>query len=146
MQLDKHIEKFRVELQEMPEQKVPQEESQSEPIVTGIPKKRKIAHKGEKGEGTATTKKARKTAEDASYMTRLEPPIEQLPLEAHAPDEQKYCSCQQVVEGEMVACDNQRCKYKWFHFKCVGLLTAPKTDEKWYCPECSIKMQNKHKY
>lgn len=27
------------------------------------------------------------------------------------PDEQKYCMCQQVSYGEMVACDNQEVRF-----------------------------------
>eukprot|EP00727_Mastigamoeba_balamuthi_P007576 m51a1_g3439 hypothetical protein (242) ;mRNA; f:651913-652983 len=50
------------------------------------------------------------------------------------PNEPRYCICQQVSFGEMVACDNKKCRYEWFHFQCVGLQTQPKG--KWYCPQC----------
>lgn len=46
-----------------------------------------------------------------------------------------FCFCQGPETGKMVACDNQYCRYKWFHFSCVSLKRAPKTAQ-WYCPEC----------
>ena len=50
------------------------------------------------------------------------------------PNEPKYCTCQQVSFGEMIACDNKDCPIEWFHFPCVDLKAKPKG--KWYCPEC----------
>lgn len=50
------------------------------------------------------------------------------------PDEQTYCSCEQVSYGEMICCDNAQCPIEWFHFACVSLTTKPKG--KWYCPNC----------
>lgn len=45
-----------------------------------------------------------------------------------------YCVCQQVLFGEMIACDNVKCKIQWFHLQCVGLAHPPKGT--WYCDEC----------
>jgi len=53
------------------------------------------------------------------------------------PHEPRYCLCNQVSFGQMIACDNQQCNTEWFHFSCVKLTEAPKG--KWYCPECSEK-------
>jgi hypothetical protein len=53
----------------------------------------------------------------------------------------RYCLCQNVSYGEMVACDNQECPIEWFHFACVGLTEQPKG--KWYCPECTTQFQQK---
>uniref|UniRef100_A0A6G1SF99 Inhibitor of growth protein n=1 Tax=Aceria tosichella TaxID=561515 RepID=A0A6G1SF99_9ACAR len=50
------------------------------------------------------------------------------------PNEPRYCTCQQVSFGEMIACDNKDCPIEWFHFPCVDLKSKPKG--KWYCPEC----------
>lgn len=50
------------------------------------------------------------------------------------PNEPKYCTCQQVSYGEMIACDNKDCPTEWFHFPCVDLKSKPKG--RWYCPEC----------
>lgn len=58
-------------------------------------------------------------------------------------DETKYCICSQVSYGEMVACDNDECGIEWFHYDCVGITQKPKG--KWYCPDCSKKM-NGHQY
>jgi hypothetical protein len=48
--------------------------------------------------------------------------------------EETYCTCRQVSYGSMIACDNDNCKYQWFHFECVKITTKPKG--KWYCPLC----------
>ena len=45
-----------------------------------------------------------------------------------------WCYCRKEESGDMVACDSGSCKYEWFHFACVGLLSEPKG--KWFCPEC----------
>lgn len=45
-----------------------------------------------------------------------------------------YCFCQRLSFGEMIECENPKCKYQWFHFECLGITTAPRG--KWYCPEC----------
>ncbi|KAL2124594.1 hypothetical protein VTJ04DRAFT_959 [Mycothermus thermophilus] len=58
-----------------------------------------------------------------------------------AGDDRKYCSCQNVSFGNMVACDNEDCPYEWFHWGCVGLKSEP--NGTWYCPDCSEKLGKK---
>jgi hypothetical protein len=41
-------------------------------------------------------------------------------------DEPRYCYCNGISYGEMVACDADGCKREWFHLDCVGLKVAPK--------------------
>uniref|UniRef100_A0A7S0ZLN9 PHD-type domain-containing protein n=1 Tax=Timspurckia oligopyrenoides TaxID=708627 RepID=A0A7S0ZLN9_9RHOD len=53
------------------------------------------------------------------------------------PNEPRYCTCNQVSYGEMVACENVDCKYEWFHFQCVGLTGPPRGQ--WRCPDCKRK-------
>jgi inhibitor of growth protein 3 len=53
-------------------------------------------------------------------------------------DNKKYCICQQVSRGNMVACDNDDCPYEWFHWDCVGVTKEP--EGVWYCPECRTRM------
>jgi hypothetical protein len=48
--------------------------------------------------------------------------------------EPRYCICQNVSYGEMIACDNPDCIVEWFHYECVGITQQPKG--KWYCPQC----------
>lgn len=57
-------------------------------------------------------------------------------------DDRKYCLCQKVSFGDMVACDNPECEYEWFHWSCVGLKSEP-TGGEWYCPVCREKRQGK---
>ncbi|KAL9629390.1 MAG: hypothetical protein Q9204_005300 [Flavoplaca sp. TL-2023a] len=53
-----------------------------------------------------------------------------------AESEPRYCYCNQVSYGEMVACDMDTCPREWFHLDCVGLTKAPKGNAKWFCDEC----------
>ncbi len=39
--------------------------------------------------------------------------------------EPRYCYCDQVSYGSMVACDAKDCPREWFHLNCVGLTRAP---------------------
>lgn len=52
-------------------------------------------------------------------------------------NEPRYCYCNQVSFGEMIACDNEDCEVEWFHYECVGLVQPPKGQ--WYCNECVQK-------
>ena len=49
-------------------------------------------------------------------------------------DDSKYCFCQRVSFGDMVACDNEECEFQWFHWDCVGIKEEPVGD--WLCPNC----------
>ncbi|KAF8270371.1 hypothetical protein EI94DRAFT_1723065 [Lactarius quietus] len=57
------------------------------------------------------------------------------PLKATNPDEPKYCYCNNISFGDMVACDHPQCKLEWFHLDCVGLTEAPHS-RTWYCRDC----------
>lgn len=59
------------------------------------------------------------------------------------PNEPRYCLCNQVSYGDMVACDNEDCPSEWFHYPCVGITAPPKG--KWYCPECTSSMKRRRK-
>jgi hypothetical protein len=50
-------------------------------------------------------------------------------------DERRYCFCNEMSYGDMIACDNPNCRREWFHYPCVGIVTPPKG--KWYCAECT---------
>ncbi|CEI60256.1 unnamed protein product [Fusarium venenatum] len=76
-------------------------------------------------------------------------------------DEPKYCYCNEVSYGEMIACDADECPREWFHLECVGLKVAPKSEGKllqeqpnqtsaanrtsatWYCEECKERLENR---
>ena len=72
-----------------------------------------------------------------------EPEVEMVEDEEHededADDDTRYCFCQQQSYGEMVACENDDCKYQWFHTGCINMKKVPEEDEDWYCPDCRIK-------
>ncbi|KAF3939866.1 hypothetical protein ABW19_dt0207633 [Dactylella cylindrospora] len=52
------------------------------------------------------------------------------------PDEMRYCYCNQVSYGKMVACDGPGCQREWFHLPCVGLTHMPSSKDKWFCNDC----------
>ncbi|KAH9221481.1 inhibitor of growth proteins N-terminal histone-binding-domain-containing protein [Leptodontidium sp. 2 PMI_412] len=57
-------------------------------------------------------------------------------------DDKKYCICQSVSFGDMVACDNEACKLEWFHWGCVGLKSEPSGI--WICPPCTKEALKAH--
>lgn len=58
-------------------------------------------------------------------------------------DDTKYCFCQRVSFGDMVACDNDDCRFQWFHWECVNIKEEPVGD--WLCPDCRAKPPTKIK-
>lgn len=61
-------------------------------------------------------------------------PLSELPSSQSLNDPTPYCFCQRASFGDMVGCDNERCEYQWFHWKCVGLTKEP--SGQWLCPDC----------
>lgn len=55
--------------------------------------------------------------------------------EDQAVQEPTYCFCHGPSFGRMVACDNPKCAYQWFHYKCVGLHEDPDPQKKWFCSD-----------
>lgn len=60
--------------------------------------------------------------------------------EEEDPNEQRYCYCNGVSYGEMVACDNENCAREWFHLECTGLRSLQAARSTWYCDECKASM------
>ncbi|KAK4188798.1 putative transcriptional regulatory protein [Podospora australis] len=58
-------------------------------------------------------------------------------------EEPRYCKCNGISYGEMVACDGANCQKEWFHLECVGLKVAPKGNAKWYCDECKERLKKR---
>ncbi|XP_035230844.1 inhibitor of growth protein 3-like [Stegodyphus dumicola] len=59
------------------------------------------------------------------------------------PNEPRYCVCNQVSYGDMVACDHKDCPFEWFHYQCVGITQPPKG--KWFCPQCAASMKRRNR-
>ncbi|KAG4302541.1 hypothetical protein PCK1_001125 [Pneumocystis canis] len=58
--------------------------------------------------------------------------------------EPRYCFCNQVSYGRMIACDNRNCEKEWFHWDCVRITSIPKG--KWTCSdECAFAIGHKQK-
>ena len=60
-----------------------------------------------------------------------------LDLSTETPTRTEWCICGGPEEGEMIACDNPGCVTEWFHFECVGLISAP--FGKWFCQNCKLR-------
>ncbi|RAR05389.1 PHD finger domain containing protein [Stemphylium lycopersici] len=50
-------------------------------------------------------------------------------------DEPRYCYCNEVSYGNMIACDNDDCPREWFHLGCVHLDKPPTGRAKWFCSD-----------
>ena len=61
------------------------------------------------------------------------------------PNEPKYCVCNRVSFGEMIACENEGCAVEWFHFACVGLSSDAKIKGKWFCAACTAERRKQKK-
>ncbi|KAF4453607.1 hypothetical protein F53441_3752 [Fusarium austroafricanum] len=66
---------------------------------------------------------------------------EEAEAEVFDADEPRYCYCNGVSYGEMVACDADECPREWFHLGCVGLKVAPTSKAKWYCEDCKERLK-----
>ncbi|RYP16158.1 hypothetical protein DL765_005295 [Monosporascus sp. GIB2] len=60
-------------------------------------------------------------------------------------DEPRYCYCNGVSYGAMIACDSTTCTIEWFHLDCVGLKDAPEENTKWYCDNCKDRINKSGK-
>lgn len=70
----------------------------------------------------------------------VEDPADEEEEDEDDPNEQRYCYCNGVSYGEMVACDNENCAREWFHLECTGLRSLPPARSTWYCDECKGNM------
>ena len=62
--------------------------------------------------------------------------------EQQSGDKEIFCKCQQQKDDNMVGSDNQECKFKWFHYSCVGLKSGPRKSL-WYCSQkCKNAVKN----
>ena len=54
-----------------------------------------------------------------------------------------YCTCQSPSYGNMIACDDETCSYKWFHWECAGIMVQP--DGQWICHVCAASPERQQK-
>ena len=86
----------------------------------------KRSHK--KGAGQAALLVAAQPAEEDAGNSVMGDAEDDDEVEVDA-NEPRYCYCNGVSYGEMVACDNDACAKEWFHMECAGLKVAPKNGE-----------------
>ncbi|KAL1745443.1 hypothetical protein HDZ31DRAFT_81933 [Schizophyllum fasciatum] len=101
--------------------------------------------KPRKSRGRISMPKKRKRAEDPALSAAATPKstsksgvrkLTLLPASTEAIDEPRYCVCNGISAGTMIACDNENCPMEWFHLSCVGLIEQPPEEEPWFCPTC----------
>lgn len=86
----------------------------------------KRSHK--KGAGQAAQLVAAQPVEEDAGNSVMGDAEDEEEVEVDA-NEPRYCYCNGVSYGEMVACDNDACAKEWFHMECAGLKVAPKNGE-----------------
>ncbi|KAJ7849110.1 hypothetical protein B0H14DRAFT_2766153 [Mycena olivaceomarginata] len=94
----------------------------------------------------ATLRKAKKGRKKDPPPTEaaVPPPRPKPPVIPNAdPNESRYCYCDQVSFGEMIACDDPRCEREWFHLTCTALAAAPEGRKKWFCDDCVLRKKKK---
>lgn len=79
-------------------------------------------------------------ADDEHETTPAQPIGYDMPCD---PNEPRYCICDRVSFGEMIACENKECEIEWFHMECLGFKSAPRGD--WYCGNCLPKVKEQHR-
>lgn len=108
----------------------------STPVVsnTAEPQQQQRSRPLRSTEGGGATKRSHKKGASTSTAARQPaapvPVIEAEDILRPGDDEDdegepRYCYCNQVSFGEMVACDNDYCPREWFHLSCVGLTKPP---------------------
>lgn len=88
--------------------------------------------------GTASEKSKKVVAATAAVPEEAKSPdvLYKEALAVADADEPKYCYCNRISFGEMIACDNDDCPIEWFHFSCVGLTPENRPKGQWFCPDC----------
>ena len=105
-----------------------------------------VSKRGNKKSGPSTTSAADSPAPKPTATAKSNPPSsaassvapEQEYQDAETDegeDEPRYCYCNEVSYGQMVACDNDACPREWFHLPCVQLEKAPVGRTKWFCSD-----------
>lgn len=104
-------------------------------------KKQKKKHNSVSNLSTATVMEASPAPSEDLLQDALMDPNSENPDWTYDPNEPRYCICDQVSYGDMVACDNPKCPVEWFHYPCVGIKDPPRG--KWYCPQCAAAMNRR---
>ncbi|OLN94003.1 Inhibitor of growth protein 1 [Colletotrichum chlorophyti] len=107
--------------------------------VPGIVSKTNAGGSSAVGKRKAAPKKkrAQKKEKGQPIEIELEEDDEGNPID---PNEPRYCDCNRVSFGEMIACDNDNCDKEWFHLECLGMTHIPARTTKWYCPDCRVRL------
>ncbi|SAL98311.1 hypothetical protein [Absidia glauca] len=103
------------------------------------PKQEERPSDGNRNRSLALLQGATSPRRRTHHSSRPNPVMNTGALLEHAidPNEPRYCYCNQVSFGDMVACDGENCDKEWFHYACVGLTETP--PGKWFCKDCSME-------
>uniref|UniRef100_A0A914P7G9 Inhibitor of growth protein n=1 Tax=Panagrolaimus davidi TaxID=227884 RepID=A0A914P7G9_9BILA len=127
--VDKEVNEFDVKLQRYYNNKERAKSSDSSLARLAVLTRRRRKKKRRNALGPQREGKVRDSAEVEA------PPV--APEFVADPSEPRYCYCQRVAFGKMVACDGEGCHFEWFHFVCVGLTDDPVAE--WFCDDCKAK-------
>lgn len=104
----------------------------STPVVSTFAESQPRARSSRNNNPDAAPKRNHKksTSVSTAYKSRIAAVREEEDSSREGDDEDdesepRYCYCNQVSFGEMVACDNDACPTEWFHLSCVGLTKPP---------------------
>jgi hypothetical protein len=101
----------------------------STPIVSTFPESQTRGRSSRNNAESAPKRGHKKSASvSTTYKPRLTARDEESSHEGDDEEDEsepRYCYCNQVSFGEMVACDNDSCPTEWFHLSCVGLTKPP---------------------
>jgi hypothetical protein len=132
--VDRHCTKLDDDLQKIEDEQMVGSTRVSEQTPT--------AEKGQSSQGESRRGRKKRTREEDYTSDSLQNSVSfsNMPID---PNEPRYCYCQRVSFGEMVACDNEECDIEWFHLECTELESVPKGA--WFCKHCSAnKKKKKH--
>lgn len=120
-------------LEQLTEERIKALQSHREDLVQlqGIRKRCKVVRKRQRNQ--AVKEKANKLTIKLNLKPKghTQPARVQNVKSIEEEPEEKYCFCNNVSYGAMIACDNDNCPLEWFHYGCVGMNKPP--NGKWYC-------------
>ncbi|KNE65402.1 hypothetical protein AMAG_11033 [Allomyces macrogynus ATCC 38327] len=106
--------------------------------TTQQPKRNRRGGAGSQRQAQATAAATATAAAEAAAAAAVAS-SQQVIVEEEIGDDTPYCYCRQPSYGQMIGCDNKRCKVEWFHYECVGLPAGPPPDL-WYCRDCAAAL------
>lgn len=94
----------------------------------------KLSEKGKRQESIKSSSKPANVKSFEKLPSQLIAPVQK---KHKVKDDTRYCICNDVAYGKMIACDDKNCPIEWYHLSCSGLSRPPKGQ--WFCKSCTIR-------